>query len=164
MVDVGVETYGPNGRATANLHAELTGEEDKTWIVSGGVEAGIAFGFRFSVSFQYVIDGRGNVGVATTFFVGAGTPNAHIGIIGSLARGNSIYDLEGTAWDVGGGSSKKLKGFGGDIQDGAVTGSFSKSLFPYEMHGGVALTTVTSATDLLYIQDDMAKYRGGMYL
>ena len=126
---------------------------------------GIAFGFRFSVSFQYVIDGRGNVGVATTIFVGAGTPNAHIGIIGSLARGNSIYDLAGTAWDVGGGSIKKVRGLGVgvDIQDGGGTLSASTSLFPYEMHGGVALTTVTSATDLLYIQDDMAKYGGGMY-
>lgn len=166
MVDVGVETYGPNGRATANLHAELTGEEDKTRIVSGGVEAGIAFGFRFSVSFQYVIDGRGNVGVATTFFVGAGTPNVHIGGSVGYTRGNSIYDLEGAVWDVGGGSLKNFKqgGIGVDAQDDGGSLSFSKSLFPYEMHGGVALTTVTSATDLLYIQDDMAKYRGGMYL
>ena len=85
MVDVGVETYGPNGKATAHLHAELTGQEDETWLVSGGVEVGMAFVVRFSVSFQYVIDGRGNVGVATTIFVGAGTPNAHIRIIGSLA-------------------------------------------------------------------------------
>ena len=117
---------------------------------------------RNGVKRCYVIDGRGNVGVATTIFVGAGTPNAHIGIIGSLARGNSIYDLEGVAWDVGGGSTRRL-GLGADIQDGDWNGSISKSLFPYEMHGGVALTTVTSATDLLYIQDDMAKYGGGMY-
>ena len=110
----------------------------------------------------YVIDGRGNVGVATTYFIGGGTPNAHIGVNYSKTEGNSIYDLAGTAWDVGGGSTRLL-GLGGDIQDGGWNGSISKSLFPYEMHGGVALTTVTSATDLLYIQDDMAKYGGGMY-
>ena len=73
--------------------------------------------------------------------------------------------MAGTAWDVGGGSIKKVEGLGVgvDIQDGGGTLSFSTSLFPYEMHGGVALTTVISATDLLYIQDDMAKYGGGMY-
>ena len=162
MVDVGVETYGPNGRATANLHAELTGEEDKTWIVSGGVEAGISFGLRFSISFQYVWDSEKGIDVVTTFFIGAGTPNAYIGGKVSVARGKSIDDLAGAAWDVGGGSTRLL-GLGVDIQDGGGTLSASKSLFPYEMHGGVALTTVTSATDLLYIQDDMAKYGGGMY-
>ena len=86
----------------------------------------------------------------------------YIGVNYNQTEGNSIYDLAGTAWDVGGGSTRRL-GLGADIQDGDWNGSISKSLFPYEMHGGVALTTVTSATDLLYIQDDMAKYGGGMY-
>ena len=86
----------------------------------------------------------------------------YIGVNYNQTEGNSIYDLAGTAWDVGGGSTR-LFGLGADIQDGGGTLSASKSLFPYEMHGGVALTTVTSATDLLYIQDDMAKYGGGMY-
>ena len=117
---------------------------------------------RNGVKRCYVIDGRGNVGVTTTYFIGGGTPNAHIGVNYNQTEGNSIYDLEGVAWDVGGGSTRRL-GLGAYIQDGDWNGSISKSLFPYEMHGGVALTTVTSATDLLYIQDDMAKYGGGMY-
>ena len=75
-----------------------------------GLGAGAAFGSGITGSVQLVIDDKGNVGIITYISAQAGTPNLSWGGVLSISNADTIYDLEGASYVVGGSAGLSVGG------------------------------------------------------
>ena len=121
-----------------------------------------ALGVRLGGGVQLVCDDKGNVGIALFGEAGAGTPSFSIGLSYVETNAETIWDLEGVGFTIGGsGGVGYLSGgydiIGGSSRDGSpVIGSQVSISYnipspipvPIEMHGTISATKVISIDEL----------------
>lgn len=160
-------TYIPDINAinqSSNLYAYVLNNPIKYkdyngfWTVAVEGELSFAFGIRLSIGIQLVMDDNGNIGLIFYGAGGGGFPTASGSGTFTVTSADTIYDLKGVGFTVGGSGnipigispSVGIETSGGNSQNGnpviGATASFGISItlpfIPVEMHGEITASNV----------------------
>ena len=128
------------------------------WDISG------AFGLRIGVSGQVVIDDDGNMGLMVSGVLGGGMPAAGALKTGTYTNADTIWDLNGVGFAVGGSFGVGVDAVFGEARDGSpvygvqVSGLGPSTPFP-EGHGELTKTVVIPLDWLpTYVKKEIYNY------
>lgn len=117
-------------------------DQSGLWAAYIGVSLDAAAGVKAGVSFSVIFDDNKNVGVMVTIALGGGTPTASVSGIVGFTNADTIFDMQGYGFAVGGSFGFGVEAPIGTSQNGDTVGGVQiswgppglSSPFP-EMHG-----------------------------
>ena len=137
-----------------------------TVAIGGDISA--ALGLRLGLSGQIVVDDNENVGFAIGGVLGGGMPAASAVGTFTVTNADTIFDLNGTGFAVGGSALVGIDGVVGESQNGVPVygiqiGKGISTVFP-ELHGELSKTSVVSLNWLpSSIKNLIFKYIGDVH-